>query len=167
MVLQSPLTSSGKTDFLVGLTPSTMEELLANVTISTLTMRNTTTQADVSQTIFFNTYSFAGWRVMAISYGLPVGLSLVFISLGMAALFRNGEAAESGGLLQLLCTTTGEELRINKLARRCAAGTGAGYDKRAAEELKTLRVRFGALGGDTKVRMGFGTEEELMPLRDR
>lgn len=167
MILQSPLTSSGRTDFAVGLTPSTMEELLTNVTISTLTMRNTTAPAEVSQTIFFNTYSFAGWRVMAISYGLPVGLSMVFVALGLVALFRNGEAAESGGLLQLLCTTTGEELRINRLARRCAAGTGAGYDKEAAEELKALRVRFGALGGDAKVRMGFGTEEELTPLRER
>jgi hypothetical protein len=112
-----------------------MEELLRNVTISTLGLRNTTT------------------------------LSLVFIVIGVVALFRNGEAAEVGGFLQLLRTTTGDELRVNQLAKQCTESGHGGLDEQSLKELKDLRVRFGELDRlGTKPRMAFGTEDELVPL---
>lgn len=81
------------------------------------------------------------------------------------ALFRNGEAAEVGGFLQLLYTTMGDDLRINQLSRRCIESEAIGWGKQASEDLKDLRVRFGALAKPgAKPMMGFGTEEELVPL---
>lgn len=142
-----------------------MEELLRNVTISTMSLRNTTMQTEVQQTIFYNTYHFEGWQVMLLAYGISLGLSLVFIAIGVVALFRNGEAAEVGGFLQLLRSTTGDDLKINRLAKQCTESDDVGCDKQALKELKDLRVRFGGLARPgTKPRMAFGTEDELVPL---
>lgn len=107
-----------------------------------------------------NAYSFANKHSLIWAYGVSLVLSAGFIVLGIVALGRNGVPAESGGLMQLLCTTTGDNLAINKEAAKCSMGGSSNF----SNELKELRVRYGYIKStaedEGKPRAVFGTEEE-------
>lgn len=142
------------------LTPSLYEEMLWNVTISMLTRPNTNTTVEVTMSPWENAYSFANKQSLIWAYGVSLVVSAGFIALGIVALGRNGVPAESGGFMQLLCTTTGDNLAINREAATCSMGGSSNF----SNELKELRVRYGYIkataGGEGKPRAGFGTREE-------
>ncbi|VUC38019.1 unnamed protein product [Clonostachys rosea] len=162
LILQSPQTTENGTHFATNFAAHIVEELLHNVTISMLSYRNTTILANATQTLYENIYYFQGRRILLLSYSLPMGLALIFVCIGLSALSQNGNSANVGGFLQLLCTTTGDCLAVNRLASRCTNG-GKDIDNEI-DELKKLKVRFGPLLSSEdgiNPRMGFGTEEEL------
>jgi hypothetical protein len=75
------------------------------------------------------------------AYALALVLAMGFIARSPWALLEYGISA-GGGFLQVLCTMTGAELSINRLAKRaCLAGSN-----NIPGELKALEVRFGQVG---------------------
>ncbi|KAF4546190.1 uncharacterized protein LTHEOB_4187 [Lasiodiplodia theobromae] len=140
------------------LTPALYEKMLRNVTMSMLSRPNTNTTVEVTMSPWENAYSFASKRSLIWPYGVSLILSAGFIAFGLVALGQNGVSAESGGFMQLLCTTTGDNLEINKEAAKCSMGGSSNF----SNELKELRVRFGHIKAtaEGKLRAGFGTEEE-------
>lgn len=177
MILQSPFTqyipsnvshagANFDADFIfkVGLPPRRLEELLQNVTISMITLGYSNTTVDAQVVEWINKSSFDGKLTLIIAYLVPLALSLIFIAMGFVALVQNGVSADGGAFLQILCTTTGADLKMNRLAARCCVGGSANVSK----ELKELRVRFGKLCGekDGPVRrvVAFGTAAETIPL---
>ncbi|KAF9630328.1 hypothetical protein BFW01_g890 [Lasiodiplodia theobromae] len=142
------------------LTPALYEKMLRNVTMSMLSRPNTNTTVEVTMSPWENAYSFASRQSLIWPYGVSLVMSAGFIALGIVALGQNGVPADSGGFMQLLCTTTGDNLAINKEAAKCSMGGSPNF----SNELKELRVRFGYIKAtaedEGKPRAGFGTEEE-------
>lgn len=166
LVVQTPWVPTtkawlGTTYDFTQLTPSLYEEMLRNVTISMLARPNTNTTASVTKSPWENAYKFARKESLIWAYGVSLVVSAGFIIFGIVALFQNGVPAESGGFLQVLCTTTGDNLAINREAAACSMGGSSNF----SNELKELRVRYGYIkateGDESKPRAGFGTREEM------
>jgi hypothetical protein len=70
----------------------------------------------------------------------------------------------NNGAIQIMTVAAGS----STIRRQTLAGSVGGPEN-VSQELKSLRLRFGKLiesdGGDT--RMGFGTEDEIVALRER
>lgn len=120
----------------------------------------------VNETDTFNTFSFASRRTLIIPYLICLLLSIPFLYLGINSLRLNGVSAMEGGFIQVLMTTNG-----SKALEKAAAGGCLGGGENVPEDLKNLKIRFGELvnnaSGDTGVvrRAGFGTEDEVAPLK--
>jgi hypothetical protein len=146
------------------ITPTIVENLLQNTTISIYTHgpRNATTTAQ--QIIYEPVYLFKN-PINLLAYVIALLISLAFILTGLYALLKNGVCAESS-FLQILCTTTSKNVEINRLAEHACLGGSEGV----SDELKNLKVRFGEIrggvdGDDRGVRLaGFGTVEETIEL---
>ncbi|KKY27824.1 hypothetical protein UCDDS831_g00688 [Diplodia seriata] len=143
LIAQTPWVSTTKAWFgttydFSQLSPRLYEEMLRNVTISMLARPNTNITANVTRT--------------------------GFIVFGIVALVQNGIPAESGGFMQVLCTTTGDNLVINREASACSMGGAPSF----SNDLKELKVRFGYVKGTEGDEWGpravFGTEDETVPL---
>jgi hypothetical protein len=111
-----------------------------------------------------NIYSFSRPLNLILPYALSLLASLPFLVIGYLSLQRNGVAALSDSFLQLLVTMTRSE-QLGRVAQPCSLGG----DEQATEELKHTRIMFGELvGGDRAVRrVGFGLEDEIVPLQRR
>jgi hypothetical protein len=109
-----------------------------------------------------NIYSFSRPLNLILPYALSLLASLPFLIIGYLSLQRNGVAALSDSFLQLLVTMTRSE-QLDRIAQPCSLGG----DEQVTEELKHTRIMFGELvGGDGVVRrVGFGLEEETVPLK--
>jgi hypothetical protein len=117
----------------------------------------------MTATDYFNVYSFAKKQQLIIPYVACLLASAPFLVLGIVSLRQNGVSAIQGGFLQILMTTIG-----SMTLRRAADGSSLGGEENVPEELKRLRLRFGELVGGSEVgvrRAGFGTEDEVVPLR--
>lgn len=91
----------------LSITPRTVEDMLINATLSTLTMGNwTTTVNDVTRESWTNYYRFSRVHAVLLPYGIALAVSLAMVGFGLAALIKNGVAAEDG-FLQAACTTAG------------------------------------------------------------
>ncbi|KAF2144859.1 uncharacterized protein K452DRAFT_305825 [Aplosporella prunicola CBS 121167] len=145
------------------LTAAKLEALMQKLAVSTLLLqqRNTTVQA--TQTFFHTTYVLAHRAYLVVTYAVSLGVALACVVCGLVALLKNGVAADAGGFLQILCTTTGDT-KLNRLAGRCCLGG----DENVVAELRGLRVRFGEVRGSGGVGAGvtaFGTVEETVEIR--
>lgn len=127
------------------------------------------TTVPVNITNIQEVYSFISPKTLIIPYLTCLLLSIPFLCLGLNSLRLNGVSAIEGGFLQILMTTTG-----SKALEKAAAGGCLGGDENVPENLKRMRIRFGELvwsrvdeDGDRGVvkRAGFGTDDEVMPLR--
>lgn len=127
------------------------------------------TTVPVNITNIHEVYSFVSPKTLIIPYLTCLLLSIPFLYLGLNSLRLNGVSAMEGGFLQILMTTTG-----SKTLEKAAMGGCLGGDENVPENLKSMRIRFGELvwsrdvedgdGGAVK-RAGFGTDDEVMPLR--
>jgi hypothetical protein len=139
-----------------------MEELLQNITISMLTLNQTTTSTQVIQTEYVNVYAFAHPLNLLLPYFLSLAVALVVIVAGVRALLRNGVSA-NGGFKQMLCTTS-----ESKMLHRAAEGGCLGGEENVPENLSNLRVLFGELDPvePSGIRhAGFGFVGEVKPLQ--
>ena len=91
----------------LSVTPRVIEDMLVNATLSTLSMGNWTTTASVTVEDWTNYYRFSNMNSVFLPYGIALAISLVLVNVGLAALVKNGVAAETGGFLQAACTTAG------------------------------------------------------------
>ncbi|KAL1602109.1 hypothetical protein SLS59_004794 [Nothophoma quercina] len=96
------------------------------------------------------------------AYAGALGVSLLFILIGILALYQNDSPASSGGFLQIMCTTTYGDGIMNQLAKAASAGN----DKGAAKNLADLKVRLGTVSGRSPEEryVAFGTTEETETL---
>ncbi|KAF9895119.1 hypothetical protein FE257_000021 [Aspergillus nanangensis] len=137
-----------------------LQSLLQNITISMLTVKQTTVRTVVTKTINVNVYAFQHPVRLIVPYFLSLLLAAVFALAGGFALMRNGISANTGGVFQTLCTTAGST-RLRELA---AKGSLGGREN-IPEELKDLKVMFGVLKQSEHGRMaGLGTVDEVTPL---
>ncbi|KAF2805763.1 uncharacterized protein BDZ99DRAFT_466680 [Mytilinidion resinicola] len=128
---------------------------------------NTTVPVDTTST--HQAYSFASHRTLILPYLTCLLLSIPFLYFGLNSVRLNGVSATQGGFVQILMTTTG-----SKTLEQAAAAGCLGGDENVPEYLKTMRIRFGELvwsetdrdgdGGAVR-RAGFGTDDEVVPLR--
>jgi hypothetical protein len=168
MIDQTPLVS-GVVDngnaMLFNITGERVEELLQNITLSMLTISHATVHTTVLQSQTVNYYAFDRRLNLILPYFLSLAVTLVFVVLGMLALFRNGVSASSGGFLQILCTTRGNETLDN-----ATIGASLGGRENVSRELREMKVAFGELptkegaGGGAIRRAGFGHPHEITPL---
>ncbi|KAI9927244.1 hypothetical protein ASPWEDRAFT_46700 [Aspergillus wentii DTO 134E9] len=142
------------------ITPSTMQDLLHNITLSTLTLNQTTTSALVTETILVNIYSFTNPARLITPYFIALAIALAFAIGGGHALVSNGISASTGGLLQTLCTTRGSDRLSDLAAKGCLGGR-----ENVPEDLKNLKVMFGEIRSSSGMRIaGLGSEDEVTPL---
>jgi hypothetical protein len=155
----------------IHLSPDDLNDALFNITMSTAIATNLW-PVDTSSTIlqYHNTYAFHPQKVLLLPYGLSLIVAIPFLLIGAWALWSNGVPAADGGIIQLLCTTTGSRM----LERTAAAGC-LGGDGNVPRELSEMKIRFGEIvgsgsdlgskNGAVVKRAGFGVESELGPLR--
>jgi hypothetical protein len=108
-----------------------------------------------------NVYSFSRPLNLILPYALSLLASLPFLVIGYLSLQHNGVAALSDSFLQLLVTMTRSE-KLDRVAQPCSLGG----DEQTTQELKHTRIMFGELAGGDQIvrRIGFGLEEEIIPL---
>lgn len=148
------------------MTQDLLNEFLFNVTLSIITNYgywNTT--VNVTTTTFINLYSFSSPTSLILPYFLGLAVALPFVALGLWALHSNGVPASDGGFIQLIMM-----MKSAKLESEASAGClGGGHN--IPEKLRNLEIIFGELiekdnyQGEVVRRAGFGTEEEITPLR--
>jgi hypothetical protein len=146
-------------------TKELLNEALFNLTISlALQLDYWNTTVTISTTEFINVYSFSNPKQLIVPYLACLLTSFPFLVLGLLSIRLNGVAAIQGGFLQVLMTTIGSET-----LKKAATGSSLGGDENVPNKLEKLRIRFGELiGGDNRDdvrRAGFGTEDEIIPLR--
>lgn len=149
-------------DIYFKLSPSIVEQLMRNVTISMLNDATTNTTAEVTTRVYKAAYEFHDKPRLVVVYAVTLGLCLVFVLLGLFALFQNGTPASSGGFLQILCTTTYGESLMNHVAKEASLqGT-----ENVTKDLAALKVRYVLVtdSGSEKQYAAFGTVEETEVL---
>ncbi|KAF8541197.1 hypothetical protein BDD12DRAFT_949477, partial [Trichophaea hybrida] len=134
MILETPwqtfplssLREDGKqievTDLPMDLNVTILEDMIINATLSLLTLGNWTTVVSANVITYDTVYNFDRKAFLILPYGIALGLSLIFIYIGAAALVSNGVPADNGGFLQVACTTTGNETFEQAAAGGCLGG---------------------------------------------
>lgn len=147
-------------DLRLKLSPAVFEELMRNTTLSIFNDATSTTETEVAIITYKNAYVFKDPLRLITSYTASAGVCLVFISLGLAALWRNGVAADSGIFLQVLCAVANGNSDLTRLAREACLGGSNNHTK----ELLDLKVRFGEVK-DGEALAAFGTANEVTKLK--
>ncbi|RAK93385.1 hypothetical protein BO79DRAFT_284039 [Aspergillus costaricaensis CBS 115574] len=143
------------------ITGASMQDLLKNITISLLTMNQTTTQVTVTNNLTVNVYSFSRPARLIATYFVCLGSALAFILFGGHALISNGISASMTGMFQTLCTTRASARLDDLAAKGCLGGR-----ENVPDELRNLKVMFGEIQGKDGVRMaGLGSVDEVTPLK--
>jgi hypothetical protein len=144
------------------ITEDSINELLANVTISALSLDTWFANVTVKNTEFRNVYRFSFPLNLVVPYATSLAATLIFVMIGINALRLNGVPATDGGFLQILMTTTGDTI-LNRAAAE-ASLKGADW---APKELLNMRVRYAELNKGSASGVGFGTLEETTALERR
>ncbi|KAL3257833.1 hypothetical protein ABHI18_006503 [Aspergillus niger] len=143
------------------ITSASMKDLLQNITISLLTMNQTTTEVTVMNNVTVNVYSFSRPARLIAAYFACLGSALAFILFGGHALISNGISASMTGMFQTLCTTRASARLDDLAAKGCLGGR-----ENVPDELRNLKVMFGEIQGKDGVRMaGLGSVDEVIPLK--
>jgi hypothetical protein len=153
---------------------SLLKSLLANITISALSLNTWYGHVSGTETRPFNIYRFENKVNFFLAYGLSLLLAMPFIGIGLLAIRDNGVTAIDGGFLQILMTTTGR----TKLEAAAVKGC-VGCEENIPLELINLKIRLGELvvnkealeeekiadlEGDTTTKSTSDTSNEDIPL---
>jgi hypothetical protein len=144
------------------LSPSIVDRLMQNVTISLLNTASSNTSTMVTTTVYRSAYVFKEPARLIVAYFGILGICLAFVVLGLKALMQNGTPALTGGFLQILCTTTYSESLMNQIAQEASTRGTTNLPK----ELLDLQVRFGLVNKSEGAQRfaAFGTVEETEEL---
>ena len=139
-----------------------IEAMMKNVSVSFMNYEEDEVETSISFFEYYPAYVFQNPPRLIGAYAGALGVSLLFILIGMLALYQNDSPASSGGFLQIMCTTTYGDGIMNQLAKAASAGN----DKGAAKDLADLKVRLGTVSGRSPEEryVAFGTVEETETL---
>jgi hypothetical protein len=125
-----------------------LNQALANITISALSLGTWYDNFHGSSTRVFNIYHFHNSLSFYLPYGFSLLLTFPVLVLGLRALQHNDVTAIDGGFAQLLMTTTGRTGLEDVAARGCLGG-----EENIPKELRVMKVRFGEMiTGDGRER---------------
>ncbi|KAJ8114052.1 hypothetical protein OPT61_g3959 [Boeremia exigua] len=151
------------------ITEAALNELLTNITLSTMSLSVWYRPTDINTTQYRNTYDFSRPVNLVLPYTLCLGLGIVIIALGLHALRKNEVVAADGSFLQIAMAAH-SPTEMTRLFAEQGVASPFGIPR----ELKDLEVRYGELvvGEDAsdaglKRRCGFGTVEETVSLRGK
>ncbi|KAF2679746.1 hypothetical protein K458DRAFT_393589 [Lentithecium fluviatile CBS 122367] len=148
------------------ITQDVMNEVLTNITLSTLSLGTWWQMTPVTTTRYRNTYEFSHPLNLILPYSISVGVALFFSAVGIWSLYQNDVAVADGGFLQIMMATRGDT-EMERLVVR----DGAAASDQASQELRDLKIRYGRLlvgnAGGGEEKNGFGTVEETVSLRKR
>lgn len=158
-------------DFFSGLniTEASLNELLTNITFSSLSLGIWHSEVSIKVTEYRNTYQFSQALNLILPYSLCLGIGLLILILGMFSLWSNAVPATDGGFLQVMMATKGGTKLEELVIQHGLSGSDA-----IPKEMKALKIRYGELVAeetratrDERKRYGFGTVEETVQLRKR
>jgi hypothetical protein len=147
-------------------TEASLNELLANITISSMSLGAWYRPVSVNVSEFRNVFHFSRPINLILPYTLCLVFGLVILALGLLSLNQNGVPVADGGFVQVMMATKG-----NTRMEEIVVDQGLTGPEAISGELKALKVRYGELidadtgTGNSRKRYGFGTAEETMPLR--
>lgn len=145
----------------LNITEATLNELLANVTISTMSRGFWYRSAHVNTSEMRNMYHFSRPINLVLPYSLCLTIGFVVVGLGFRAMRENEVAVADSGFLQVMMATRGNT-KLEALVER----HGLVSPNSILDELKDLEVRYGELMVDGEGgKYGFGTAEETAQLR--
>lgn len=142
----------------------TINDFIANVTISALSLNLGKAKVPVKYTEYRTTYHFSRPVNVILPYSLILFLSVGFVVIGILSLNRNGVAATDGGFLQLMTSSIGR----TKLEELVIEYYNTHDGDRVPKALLDLNIRYGELIDEEGVGTGiaaFGTEEETRTLQ--
>lgn len=152
----------------LNITEDGLNQLLGNLTLSMIPSLGLWSETvNVTKSLSQNVFSFSHPINLILPYFLSLLLALPLLIIGTFALIQNGVPATDGGFIQILSTTTGSPILQRVAAGNCLAG-----EEHPSKQLRELKVRYGELvdlqvqvGGNFVRRAGFGTEDEVGPLK--
>jgi hypothetical protein len=142
-------------------TENLLNELVYNITLSALSLGTWKKDVPVTTTIYRNMYQFSYRNSLILPYSICLGVAIIFAIIALWSLHQNGILAADGGFLQVMIATRGDT-QMERLVLEHGNSAVEGISK----ELGSLKVRFGELVIQEK-RMGFGTVNETLVLRER
>ncbi|CAI6338365.1 unnamed protein product [Periconia digitata] len=171
-ILDSPFVSSSwnssthtENEIEYNISPSVIEELMINYTISVLNHSNKLKEVEITRITYQDGWVFKAPNQLLIAYFTGLALYFVVISLGFLALIQNGTPASPGGFLEVLTAVAASEQKstMNKRVRAYNVG------ERAPRELMDYKIRLGEVRDEFSGTCiaAFGAPEETMPLRKR
>jgi len=151
------------------ITGVTLNELLTNLTISTMSLGYQYAMVPVAYTEYRNVYVFSDLLNFFVPYVICTIVAFIFVFVGIRALSKNGLPATDGGFLQIMMATRGRTELESMVLKRGFVGT-----KDLPKELLDLRIRLGELlvsidehgntGEGPRKVVGSGTTGETIPL---
>jgi hypothetical protein len=149
----------------LNITERSLNALLSNVTISSLSLGIQKATFPINVTDYRNTYQFSDSLSFFLPYSLCIGIALLYVIIGVWALVSNGVPATDGGFLQIMMATRGRTEMERLVLKEGIVGTGD-----LSKELLNMKVRFGELVHDEGTSAGFrravtfGTITETSPI---
>ncbi|OAL47288.1 hypothetical protein IQ07DRAFT_623588 [Pyrenochaeta sp. DS3sAY3a] len=144
----------------------TLNEFIANVSISALSLNIGEAKVPINYTEYQTTYYFSAPINLILPYALLLFFSIVFVLIGTISLHQNGASATDGGFLQIMATNVGRT-KLEELVREHYPSYNG---DQVPDVLLNLKIRFGELvneDGAGDGLAGFGTEEETRLLKKR
>ncbi|KAH7380144.1 hypothetical protein BKA66DRAFT_609988 [Pyrenochaeta sp. MPI-SDFR-AT-0127] len=162
--------SSRYANSLSGLDPRTdlvfnqasLNDFLANVTISALSLDTWKEFRPINTTNYRATYKFSKPLNLIVPYVLSLAFTLVFTGIGTWSLLQNGVSATDGGFLHVVAATTGRTEMERVIVEHHVTGESV------PKEVLNMKIRYGELVDGEGVgtgRAGFGMLEETRPLK--
>jgi hypothetical protein len=150
----------------LNITEAMLNEVLANITMSAISLGTWWDMVPVTSTRYRSTYMLSNPLNLILPYSICLAAATVFMAIAIWCLWRNRAPAVDGGFLQIMMATVGD----TQMGQAMLEGRVAAIHD-MSDELKSLRIRYGelitedlAVGGK---RFGFGTVEETVSLRKR
>lgn len=144
----------------LNITSASLNELLANFSISALTQNTFFDNVPVDIEEYRNVYHFADKVGFCVPYALCLAIALVYALIALRALRKNGMPAADGGFLQVMMTTRGDTEMERLVVER-----GPKSVEDIEGELAGLRVRLEEVTFEREMQVG--DEEGPMEIRRR
>jgi len=141
-----------------------LNEVLANITISAISLGTWWDMVPVTSTRYRSTYNLSNPLNLILPYSICLAAATIFIAIAIWSLWRNRAPAADGCFLQIMTATVGD----TKMGRAVLEEGVATIDD-ISDELKGLRIRYGELDDENILgargkRLGFGTVDQTISL---
>lgn len=138
--------------------------VLANITMSAISLGTWWDMVPVTSTRYSNTYTLSHPLNLVLPYSICLAAASVFVIISIWSLWCNRAPAADGGFLQIMLATVG-----NTEMSRIMLEEGVAAVDDMSDELKSSKIRYGELVYEDELgkkgkRYGFGTSDEIISL---